>query len=139
MGLDMYLEGRKWAKKNYDAPEKNNIIDEFSLKYQTLDIGYWRKHPNLHGFIVENFADGEDECQEIELSIIDLEKILEAVNANELPRTTGFFFGESAEPGDDDYEEEKNDTVEILTKAIKWLELEDDTFCFKSVIYQASW
>ena len=39
MGLDMYLEGRKWAKKNYDAPEKNNIIDEFSLKYQTLDIG----------------------------------------------------------------------------------------------------
>lgn len=27
-------------------------------------IGYWRKEPNLHGFIVENFADGNDDCRE---------------------------------------------------------------------------
>jgi hypothetical protein len=27
------------------------------------EVGYWRKHPDLHGYIVETFADGVDACQ----------------------------------------------------------------------------
>ena len=57
MGLDMYLEGRK---SRYDKQETE---DGFPLQTKVLELGYWRKHPNLHGYIVQEFADGVDECQ----------------------------------------------------------------------------
>jgi hypothetical protein len=66
-----------------------------ALKAEIYELGYWRKHPNLHGYIVQEFADGKDECQEIPLGEDELIQIMEAVKANELPHTTGFFFGVS--------------------------------------------
>lgn len=93
------------------------------------ELGYWRKHPNLHGFIVQTFADGVDECQPIPLTAKDLERILEATKADTLPHTTGFFFGQS-------YPEQKQDTIQIITEALEWLNKAKPG---RKVIYQASW
>ena len=65
-----------------------------------------RKHPDLHGYIVEKYADGRDECQEIELSVNDLEDIVRAIELDKLPHTEGFFFG-TPEWHEEDKEERK--------------------------------
>lgn len=142
MGLDMYLTGEKYLAENFDHPEKNVMEDGFRVKSRRLELGYWRKHPNLHGFIVQNFASGQDKCQEIYLTAIDLNRIIKAVKERKLPHTTGFFFGVS--PGSD--EEMEND-LRILEAAQTWIldrppEQEGDNRVFQEsrlVIYQASW
>lgn len=131
MGLDMYLEGRKYIWTNWEHPEKNIKEDGFKLKGTILELGYWRKHPNLHGYIVKVFADGKDECQEIELDTIALANILDAVKNDELPETSGFFFGESMP-------EDKKPTITIIKNALKWLETKEEGVS-RSVFYRASW
>ncbi|CAJ0592398.1 unnamed protein product [Cylicocyclus nassatus] len=44
--------------------------------YETI---YWRKFNALHGYIVEKFANGVDECQDIHLTVDDLKTILKAL------------------------------------------------------------
>jgi hypothetical protein len=136
MGLDMYLNGKKFLWTNWNEPSKNLTEDGFEVKEKILRLGYWRKHPNLHGFIVNTFAGGEDECQEIELSNADIRKIIDAVKAKALPHTTGFFFGVS--DGSEDEE-----TIEILERALKWVEDPNDDGPngreSRSIVYQASW
>jgi len=131
MGLNMYLNGEKFLWTNWKEPEKNVMEDGFKLTTKTLELGYWRKHPDLHGFIVNTFAEGIDECQNIHLDKEDLEKILSAVNGENLPHTEGFFFGESSP-------EDRQPTIVILEKAIKWLEIKEEGVS-RSVIYRASW
>ncbi|HVS70817.1 MAG TPA: phosphoglycerate kinase [Phycisphaerae bacterium] len=100
-------------------------------KGELFDLGYWRKHPNLHGFIVENFADGVDNCQPIDLEPGDLVRIVEAIQAEDLPHTEGFFFGKS------DGSEKQND-LETFRAAIAWVN-EDAEGELRSVSYRASW
>lgn len=132
MGLDMYLEGQKFLAY-IEEPDKQPIEDGYKVKERILELGYWRKHPNLHGYIVETFADGVDECQAIDLTEKMLGQIIEAVKARELPTTTGFFFGESCGSPD-----EIQRDVEILEAARKWLSTKEDHI-WKSVSYRASW
>jgi hypothetical protein len=109
MGLDMYLEGRTFNwKEKYDE-------DGFRIKGKTIELGYWRKHPNLHGYIVEAFADGIDDCKPIHLTTLDMQNIISAIREKRLPKTEGFFFGES--DGSEDAE-----SIEIFKQAIKWLD-----------------
>lgn len=131
MGLDMYLNGNKFYLTSWDSPEKNIMEDGFRVKKKIIELGYWRKHPDLHGYIVEKFADGIDECQEIELLKEDVLAIIGAVNDDKLPHTEGFFFGESSP-------EDKKDTIDQLEKAIKWIDKKEDGV-IKSIIYRASW
>ena len=126
MGLDMYLKG-----KTYNFRQPPEMEGSFEVEGKILKLGYWRKHPNLHGYIVQTFADGVDECQPIPLNKEGMEKIIEAINNNELPPTEGFFFGQS--DGSEDAE-----SVEIFKKAIEWLEANHGMES-RSVIYQASW
>jgi len=132
MGLDMYLEGHKHFMEHYEDKEKNLMEDGFRIKEKVLELGYWRKHPDLHGFIVQEFADGKDECQDIELTTEDLQKILKAVEGEILPHTEGFFFGASSL-------EDKDYTIDILKKAIKWSKKKEKDDIIKYVIYRASW
>ena len=53
MGLDMYLEGTKLWTSAKDSSEKE---DGFLLRKKILKLAYWRKHPDLHGYIVKTFA-----------------------------------------------------------------------------------
>lgn len=129
MGLDMYLTGHRYIHSMDKHPPASRERGE--KKGELIDLGYWRKHPNLHGFIVETFADDKDECQEIDLSADDIHKIIAAVEADELPETTGFFFGVSDGT-------EKDEDLQTFREALAWLEANDDE-AWRSIYYQASW
>lgn len=125
MGLDMYLTGTIYTMT---FPRKRG-----ERKAELIDLGYWRKHPNLHGYIVQTFAQGKDECQEIPLNREDIRQIMKAANDEALPHTTGFFFGSSECTA-----VEKKKDLEIFQGALDWLAVEDkDTI--RTVSYQASW
>jgi hypothetical protein len=128
MGLDMYLTGEKFVM-SLKLQE-----DGFRLRSKTLDLGYWRKHPNLHGYIVETFAGGKDECQTIDLCVPDrIRTIIAAVKAQELPDTNGFFFGVS-----DSSQERMEEDIAIFEKALAWLET-DEPGVVRFIKYRASW
>jgi hypothetical protein len=131
MGLDMYLYGEKYLWTNWEDKSKNVTEDGFRLQTKILEVAYWRKHPNLHGFIIKNFADGVDECQRIELSHEDILRIIEAVKSDQLPPTSGFFFGESDGS-------EKDEDLKIFTSALEWMQVKEKGIS-RSVVYRASW
>lgn len=131
MGLDMYLQGRKFLWTDWEHPENNPTEDGFEIRETVLKLGYWRKHPNLHGFIVKEFAGGVDDCREIDLPVPALRSIIAAIQEKRLPPTEGFFFGRS--DGSEDAE-----TIATLEKAIAWVTAEDPKSS-RSVIYRASW
>ena len=138
MGLDMFLEGRKWRWSNFREPEQNLMEDGFQVKETVLELGYWRKHPNLHGYIVRTLAGGVDECQSIQLNSEAIDRIIDAVEKNKLPETSGFFFGHSDGPGDKFYDGQKARDLEILNAAKQWLNTEEPEV-LRSITYQASW
>lgn len=121
MGLDMYLTGRKFFWRTWENDGGDRKEDGKIIKNLDVELGYWRKHPNLHGYIVKTFAKGKDDCKEIGLSADDLRGVIAAVKARQLPHTSGFFFGES-DPRDETVE---ND-VRVLTEALEWLEAGDE-------------
>ncbi|MFD0894735.1 hypothetical protein ACFQ5Q_13985 [Luteolibacter ambystomatis] len=127
----MYLTGEEHLSTDWTNPENNQCEGGYRLKSKNFELGYWRKHPDLHGFIVENFSDGEDDCRPIYLDEDDLAQLVLAVREGRLPKTTGFFFGESTNDA-----EQRAEDIEILTKAIAWLQANDWR---RHVYYQASW
>jgi hypothetical protein len=81
MGLDQYLEARKYvskfdysdgfdAKKIYEeyaklsesAPAGFDKYSDFGGIQVSFPIGYWRKANAIHGWFVENVQGGEDNC-----------------------------------------------------------------------------
>lgn len=134
MGLDMYLQGHLF--RGHKEPQ---TLDDFPVKEIIVELGYWRKHANLHGAIVQTFADGTDDCEPIELSRDDIEKLIEMVKANDLPHTEGFFFGQSAKPGDQWFDEQLAKDIKQLENALKWYDTKTDEFEYRWVTYQASW
>ena len=122
MGLDMYIY-REGEELQHRAS-----YEEYSLWKSRNQLCYWRKHPNLHGFIVNTFADGVDECQRIPLTAKDVRKILKASREGKLPHTEGFFFGQS-------YSEHDKETELQLTGLLGMLKA-DSTM---KIYYQASW
>lgn len=127
MGLDMYLNGRvrKWRNQ-----EK---LDDYPVSAVELELAYWRKHPNLHGFIVETFAGGKDDCEPVFLLPGDVEQILRAVKDDELPHTEGFFFGTSERS-----EARRAEDLAVFEGALAWLKAEtpDEE---RALYYRASW
>lgn len=131
MGLDMYLRG----KKHIPAPKTPVRVIEEKTGCETeewedvLELGYWRKHPNLHGYFVQTFGGGEDECQEMFLGVKELEQTIKAIKAESLPTTGGFFFGESDGT-------EKAEDLKILKAALAWVKEDPEN---RKAVYQASW
>lgn len=137
MGLDMFLTGRIYFSGHPGEPgpfdgQSAPTLEGRSVQQTIVRLGYWRKHPNLHGFIVQRFAGGKDECQEIELTEANLVETLKAVEEDRLPETRGFFFGVS-QP------EDKPDSVRILNEALQWLHNPTPVGVYRTVLYQASW
>ena len=145
MGLDMYLRGDKFISKwdhSQQAPEggslevKRPVVDGFDVETYVLDMGYWRKFAPLHVYIVNEFADGVDECQRIDLEADQLRKIANALRDDELPNNDdchGFFFG-GPEMWDEDRSEGK-EHAKAFDAAADWVE----STSWGSVTYQASW
>jgi len=81
MGLDMYA----FKSNGKDKP---------------VEIFYWRKHPDLHGFMERLYrrrgGTGQFNCEDgVDLTPADIDALEEAVTKNRLPHTEGFFFGQS--------------------------------------------
>ena len=132
MGLDMYLVGRKYVGGSFNQDIDKE--DGFPVDSVKLELGYWRKHRKLHGYIVNTFAEGKDECQKIDLGVDELRKIATALRTNDLPDTEGFFFGN--EEIDDEEKERSEEYAKQIEEAIKWLDKGDWK---RSVYYRASW
>ncbi len=89
MGLDMYAYRTRAQIAQVDFEEPD----------QTEQIAYWRKHPNLHGWMDDLYeAKGGEQvfnCVPVQLVAADLDALERALQTNALPATCGFFFGES--------------------------------------------
>jgi len=118
MGLDMYAYVAQKAGQQSEFYE-TGTFDEKAGEYvnpnvsQPREIAYWRKHPNLHGWMEQLWLrkGGSNEDAEwgtnfngveLELTAEDLDELERAVTHGQLPETTGFFFGN---PADDHYRE----------------------------------
>lgn len=100
------------------------------------DVYYWRKHPDLHGYMEDLYykKGGEDQvfnCSRLILDKEDVEELLEKIKrqvagSNEFETTEGFFFGET----DDEYWKEDVEVFEKLLKETDW---------DKETVYYSSW
>jgi hypothetical protein len=92
MGLDMYASTLMQAPKSDVDFDGNDAIE----------LHYWRKHPNLHGWMESLYyekggtADSFN-CVNLQLTARDLDRLETAIRGGTLPLTQGFFFGESTE------------------------------------------
>jgi hypothetical protein len=140
MGLDMYAyvaaragqqnefyEGSTWD------PELKQAVN--STIEQPREIAYWRKHPNLHGWMEQlwNYRKGGNQDSgnfngiEVELTWDDLDRLERVVKKRQLPDTSGFFFGNNA---DQHYYDQD---LEFVQKA------KAETFLGLKVFYNSSW
>ena len=148
MGLDMYAytaaragqqndfyEGAEWD------PELKESVNPAVTRPR--EIAYWRKHPNLHGWMEQLWirklaAEGKQPEKdsewgsvfngvEVELTSEDLDELERAVTHGRLPSTTGFFFGD---PSDDYY---RDRDLEFIKNA------RAELFFGLKVFYNSSW
>lgn len=89
MGLDMYamtIDRAPDSPVDFEAPN-------------AAELHYWRKHPNLHGWMERLYAEKggieKFNCKPVVLAPVDLDRLEADVQAGNLPPTTGFFFGET--------------------------------------------
>lgn len=147
MGLDMYLRGDKYFWTSWDNPKQDRSEDGFKVEAVHLRLGQWRKHANLHGYIVNTFAEGKDECQEIDLTVDNMRNIIAALKARTLPHTEGFFFGSSyGGMGEAEIAADIEKDCKVFEAAIAWLEagapasdVKGQQQVSRDVTYQASW
>ena len=119
MGLDMYAYvANKESNHDTDTPSH--------------EIAYWRKHPNLHGWM-ERLAESKGldydtfNGVELELTFDDIMQLERDINNSNLPSTEGFFFGSDA----DEYYKE-HDLAFVY-------EAKSRLFLGQRVFYNSSW
>jgi hypothetical protein len=98
-------------------------LDQFAYSIDSegnkTEIAYWRKHPNLQGWM-ENLWENkgrpntnnesnsmglsEFNCVPVELSYEDLDSLEKDIQNSRMPQTAGFFFGDDS----DNYYKEKD-------------------------------
>lgn len=134
MGLDQYAYVALAAgqEEAYYASWDGDDEDE-SLKPR--ELAYWRKHPNLQGWMEALWAKRNPEAAEItsfngielELTWEDLDDLEQAVKSGSLPETRGFFFGGTS----DEYY--KSADLEFIKNA------KFELFIGLKVFYNSSW
>lgn len=90
MGLDMF------AHTTTDVLASE--VDFENEQYEKLH--YWRKHPDLHGWMENLYRDKGGSapsfnCVPVALTASDLDCLEADIRARRLPQTEGFFFGDS--------------------------------------------
>ena len=91
-------------------------LDQFAYSIDSAgnktEIAYWRKHPNLQGWM-ENLWDSKGRpnqnadsdpmglsdfnCVPVELTYEDLDGLEKDIQQNRMPQTVGFFFGNDSD------------------------------------------
>lgn len=154
MGLDMYLKGRRYLSTiNAEDRERSEAIQKLfpelvghigcfgsaPIQEVLMEVGYWRKANQIHGWFVREVQGGTDNCGEYYVSreqLTELRDLCQRVLdfkhlADELlPTTAGFFFG--GQEYDEYYYSDIENTIEIINRA---LDLPED-WDFQ---YQSSW
>lgn len=85
MGLDMYLNRRKYVGNKWKDKDKQAKIEVEGVKQERVsevveEVGYWRKANAIHKWFVENVQDGEDDCHEYRVTTEQLQELLDLVN-----------------------------------------------------------
>lgn len=108
MGLDMYLNAKRFLWYSEDELADNikrnfpDLPEHMKVREVTVQAMYWRKANAIHKWFVDKVQDGVDDCKEFEVSLAQLEELLEVIEqvlenpecAGELlPPQEGFFFG----------------------------------------------
>lgn len=164
MGLDMWLYARQYVADwefdpvNSKPKELNSILELVGWSRDEIDepfvqveipIMYWRKANAIHGWFIDNCADGEDNCQPVRVPREQLVELRDAtkkvlsmrgdITAQEeaelyLPPTSGFFFGST--DVDEYYYQDLEHTLEGLDNILNKVPEDDHNTTFT---YQASW
>ena len=136
MGLDQYayVAAKASERADYYESEEGEFIDgEWKVpgKARPREIAYWRKHPNLHGWMQSLWeakgGSGDFNGDELELTWEDIDELEKAVKKRKLPTTSGFFFGN---PNDDYYYDQD---LEFIKNA------RAELFMGLKVFYNSSW
>ena len=132
-----YVASRKGQQDEfYETAEFDKTINEFVSKTvnKPHELAYWRKHPNLHGWMEQLWKrkgkPGGGEIFngiELELTWDDLDELEQAVRHGQLPDTEGFFFGK---PADNHYYKQD---LEFVNNA------KAEVFLGLKVFYNSSW
>jgi hypothetical protein len=106
MGLDMYA-----FTTTLDTPP----TDFEHPTDDCVELFYWRKHPDLHGWMRELYfkRGGEHNnfnCSAVRLEPDHLDELEKDIRGGRLPKTAGFFFGTSRA-------EEKGNDLEFVRLA----------------------
>jgi hypothetical protein len=112
MGLDQYANARRG--------EPQTDEDGYTYYEDSMELAYWRKHPNLQGFMQELYyekgGEGEFNCVDVELTLEDLDSLEATLDEEALPETAGFFFGSDSS---DYYAEADREFIVAARAAIK--------------------
>jgi len=142
MGLDMYAYvASKKGQYNefYETAEFDGTTNDFESETVTkpIEIAYWRKHPNLHGWMEKLWISKDRPREsvgwpifngiELELTWDDLDKLERDIRQGRLPNTEGFFFGN---PSDSHYYQQD---LEFVKNA------KAEVFLGLKVFYNSSW
>lgn len=126
MGLDQYAyrahkanAKEEWYESAHWDGEAADFVNPDATIEKPVEIAYWRKHPNLQGWMEDLYrsreGDGDFNGDELELHLDDLIDLELAVKTKSLPTTTGFFFGS---PSDEHYYDEDLAFVAAARQAI---------------------
>lgn len=139
MGLDMYAYSANKAGAQTEYWDNSQFIDGevSSTCTKPKEIMYWRKHPNLHGWM-ENLwqrqgrpgAESDTDTFngiELELTWEDLMDLEYDIAHKALPSTQGFFFGDDS---DSYYKKQDQEFIK---------EAKADLLCGLKVFYNSSW
>ncbi len=147
MGLDQYAyvaarAGQReewWDGAELDPATKDYVNNKVT---QPRELAYWRKHPNLQGWMESLWKEKMNEANrelpesewdssfngiELELTAEDLDALERAVKKRQLPKTSGFFFG-----NDSDQQYYEHD-LEFIKNA------RAELFLGLKVFYNSSW
>jgi len=128
MGLDQWC----YACDSDEIPDGVRV--DFCRPDTSIEVAYWRKHPNLHGWMESLYRErgGVDEqfnCAAVELTLSDLDNLEDYIREDRLPETAGFFFGQSYRD-----EEQRKEDLHFVERAKKLIVEED-----KRIFYTSWW
>jgi hypothetical protein len=115
MGLDQYAYVAAKAGAMNEHYENYDYDKDTSTVTKPHELAYWRKHPNLQGWMESLWRTKKYSVQpidasmpvdadsdvfngiELELTAEDLDELERAVKNRKLPSTSGFFFGNDSD------------------------------------------
>lgn len=116
MGLDMYLKGDIF---HASSRKPRKLKDGYELTNEVVELGYWRKHWDLHELIVGTLdCEMEDTLRGVDISKAAAQRIIDAIKAQ------GW---EGAEQD-----------AEVFSKAVAWLNRAPDGE-WRSIVCRGSW